>query len=121
MKNHKIVKFLFLFALFGFVTSGAFATTTTGLPWEGPLQTIQNSLKGPVAMSISIIAVVCLGAALIFGGELGDFARKAVMVALGVAFLVAADSVISTLFGSTAALLPACQHVATTAAAFFQA
>jgi type IV secretion system protein VirB2 len=105
MKKNKVIKYALAFSLFALFASGAFATTTTGLPWEAPLQTIQNSLKGPVAMGISIIAVVCLGATLIFGGELGDFARKAVMVALGVAFLVAADSVISTLFGSTAALL----------------
>ena len=105
MNRKKIVQFLFASALFVFLTSGAFASTTTGLPWEAPLQTIQNSIKGPVAMTISIIAVVVLGGLLIFNGELGDFAKKAIMVCLAIAFLVAADSVISTLFGSSAALL----------------
>lgn len=104
MKN-KLTKVLSTFALFALFSSGAFASTTTGLPWESPLQTIENSLKGPVAMSISIISVVVLGATLIWGGEIGDFARKAVMIALVIALIVAATSVISTLFGASSALL----------------
>ena len=105
MNRYKCLKLLFTFALFALLAGIASASTTTGLPWEAPLQTLQNSLKGPVAMTISIIAVVILGATLIFGGELGDFARKAVMICLAVALLVCADAVISTLFTSSAALL----------------
>ena len=41
----------------------AFATTTSGtsMPWETPLQTVQDSLSGPVAKAIGIIAIVMTG------------------------------------------------------------
>jgi type IV secretion system protein VirB2 len=47
-----------------------------GLPWEGPLQQIQQSITGPVAGAIALAAVAIAGAMLIFGGELNDFARR---------------------------------------------
>ncbi len=45
-----------------------------GLPWESPLQQIQQSITGPVAGFIALAAVTIAGAMLIFGGELNDFA-----------------------------------------------
>jgi type IV secretion system protein VirB2 len=105
MKINNVVRYLSVTALFALLSSSAFAGATTGLPWEAPLTVVQNSLKGPVAMSISLIAVVILGAMLIFNGELGDFAKKAIMVCLAIALLVASDSVISTLFSTAGALL----------------
>lgn len=81
------------------------AATTTGLPWEGPLKTIQNSFSGPIAMSVAIISIVASGAALIFGGEIGEFARKMIIVVLVLAMVVAANSVLSTLFGVSGAMV----------------
>jgi type IV secretory pathway VirB2 component (pilin) len=45
----------------------AFAGTTTGLPWETPLTTIMNSLTGPVALAVSLIAITVTGGMLVFG------------------------------------------------------
>src|SRR6185369_6498615 len=47
-----------------------------GLPWETPLNTVAQSLTGPVALSISLIALMVAGGALVFGGELSEFARR---------------------------------------------
>ena len=48
-------------------TSVAYASTSsTGLVWEGLLQTIAVSISGPVATSIAIIAAVWAGITLMF-------------------------------------------------------
>lgn len=83
----------------------ALASTTTGLPWEGPLTTLQQSLSGPVALAISIIGIVVAGAALLFGSEIDGFARKMIMVVLVIAVIVAANSLLSTLFGAGSAVI----------------
>ena len=76
-----------------------------GLPWEGPLKKIADSLTGPVALAISLIAFVVAGGTLVFGGELSEFARRAVMVVMAVAFLVLGGQFMSTLFGVGGALI----------------
>ena len=83
-----------LFALIALSADPALATTSTsasgGLPWESPLNTIRDSLKGPVALAISLIGIVVTGAMLIFGGV--------------VALLVQANSLLTNLFTSGAVL-----------------
>lgn len=71
----------------------------TGLPWETPLQTLQQSLTGPVAMVIAILAMAVAGAALVFGGEMGDFTRRIMMVVLGISVLLLGAQLITVLFG----------------------
>lgn len=89
----------------------ALAAGTTGLPWEGPLDTLKRSLSGPVALAISIIAIVITGATLIFGSEIDGFARKMIVVVLVIAVIVAANSFLTTLFGtSTATIASAVTH-----------
>ncbi len=83
----------------------AHASTTTGLPWETPLQTLRDSIKGPVALAVSIIGIVVCGGMLIWGGEINEFARRGAMLVLVIALLVAADNVLSTLFTSTSAVV----------------
>lgn len=79
----------------------ALAAGTTGLPWEGPLDTLKRSLSGPVALAISIIAIVITGVTLIFGSEIDGFARKMIVVVLIIAVIVAASSFLTTLFGTS--------------------
>lgn len=80
MKKNSRVLVLVAFALMFFAT-GAFASST-GLPWEDPLTAIVNSIKGPVAFGISVIAIVAAGAGLIFGGEIGGFLKTLIILAL---------------------------------------
>lgn len=106
IKNKSFAKRVaFATAWMAIATSRAFAGTATGMPWESPLTTLKDSLSGPVAMAISIIAIVVCGCLLIFGGEIGDFAKKMILLVLVIAMIVAANSVLSTLFGTTGALL----------------
>lgn len=73
-----------------------------GLPWEGPLQQIQESINGPVAGAIALAAMAIAGGMLIFGGELNDFARRLMYVVLVAGILLGATQIVA-LFGSTGA------------------
>lgn len=73
-----------------------------GLPWEGPLQQIQQSITGPVAGFIALAAVAVAGGMLIFGGELNDFARRLMYVVLVAGILLGATQIVG-LFGASGA------------------
>lgn len=73
-----------------------------GLPWEAPLQQIQQSITGPVAGAIALSAVAVAGGMLIFGGELNDFARRLMYVVLVAGILLGATQIVA-LFGSSGA------------------
>lgn len=82
---------------------GALGSSGGGsLPWESPLQQIQQSITGPVAGFIALAAVAIAGAMLIFGGELNDFARRLCYVALVGGVLLGATQIVA-LFGATGA------------------
>jgi type IV secretory pathway VirB2 component (pilin) len=73
-----------------------------GLPWEGPLQQIQESINGPVAGAIALAAMAIAGGMLIFGGELNDFARRLMYIVLVAGILLGASQIVG-LFGATGA------------------
>jgi type IV secretory pathway VirB2 component (pilin) len=80
----------------------ALATTTSGtsMPWETPLQTIQDSLSGPVAKAIGIIAIVMTGLGFAIA-ESGSVVRKGIGIVFGLAIAFTATTFMSTFFGST--------------------
>ncbi|WP_159952390.1 TrbC/VirB2 family protein [Rhizobium sp. 18065] len=80
----------------------AFASSGGSLPWEGPLEQIQESITGPVAGYIALAAVAIAGGMLIFGGELNDFARRLMYVVLVAGILLGATTIVG-LFGATGA------------------
>ena len=76
----------------------AHASTAGGsLPWDAPLTTLRNDITGPVAFTISLLAMVACGAALVFGGEVNEFIRRLIMVVLVAAFLVGVTNLASSL------------------------
>ncbi len=85
-------------AILALMHAGAvLAATSGGLPWDGPVQTLQNDLTGPVATGISVVAFLAAGAALVFGEELGGIAKKALFVVMGVAMIVLGNGFLSAL------------------------
>jgi type IV secretion system protein VirB2 len=82
--------------------SPTLASSGGGLPWEAPLQQIQESITGPVAGFIALEAVAIAGGMLIFGGELNDFARRLMYVVLVAGILLGATQIVG-LFGATGA------------------
>ena len=92
------------FALVSSAVSYA-SSTSTGLPWETPLQTVQQSLTGPVAAGISVVGIAAGGMALVFGGELSEFAKRSCYAVIATAVIVGAGTIMSTLFSSSSAVI----------------
>jgi len=83
----------------------AHAATAGGtMPWDTPLTTLKNDLTGPVAFTMSLLAMVACGAALVFGGEISEFVRRMIMLVLVCAFIVGVTNVASAL-GITGAIV----------------
>ena len=88
------------------------ATGGGGLPWETPLQTLSNSISGPVAYGLSLIGLVVSGSVLIFmGGELNHFARTVVQVVLVISFIIAGKNTISSFGWGAGAEIAAPKHI----------
>jgi len=81
------------------------STTSTGLPWETPLQTVKQSLTGPVAAGISVVGIAAGGMALVFGGELSEFAKRACYAVIATGAIVGAGTLMSTLFSTSSAVI----------------
>ncbi len=97
-----LVRIVLAFVVGATLSLPAFASSGGSLPWEGPLQQIQQSITGPVAGFIALAAVAVAGGMLIFGGELNDFARRLMYVVLVAGILLGATQIVA-LFGATGA------------------
>ncbi|RYZ91299.1 MAG: conjugal transfer protein TrbC [Proteobacteria bacterium] len=78
-----------------------------GLPWETPLSSIKDSLTGPVAGYIALIAIMVCGAMLIFGGDFSGFVKSLINVVIVCAVILGASSIITNLFGTSGAVITA--------------
>jgi len=76
-------------------------TTGTAMPWETPLQTVQESLSGPVAKAVGIIAIVATGIGFAFS-EGGSTLRKGIGIVFGLAIAFTATTFITSFFNVTA-------------------
>src|ERR1700676_5464089 len=94
-----------LFALAYVFATRANAAAGGNLPWEKPMTAIATSLTGPVAYAIGLIGIAIAGGAMLWGGELTEFGRRACMIGLVVSVLVFAAPMLSSAFGVSAALI----------------
>jgi type IV secretion system protein VirB2 len=103
MKSVTLTKASLLLLLMAWIIFPEFAEASVGtgggLPYETWLTSLQNSVTGPVAFSLSIIGIVVAGGVLIFGGDLNGFFRTLIFLVLVMALLVGAQNVMSTFFG----------------------
>ncbi len=77
------------------------AGSGTAMPWEGPLTTIMNSLAGPVAKAIGVIAIVITGLGFAFA-EGGSAMRKGIGIVFGLAIAFTATTFVTSFFNLTA-------------------
>ena len=98
----KNIPFL-LFVLIFFLPKLALAAGT-GMPWEGPMDQILNSVTGPWLRFGSVIAIIVTGLTLAFG-ETAGIARKAIMVVLGLSVACAATGWGLSFFGFAGGLV----------------
>lgn len=69
----------------------------SGMPWETPLQSILDSVQGPVAKIIAVIIIITTGLALAFGDTSGGF-RKLIQIVFGLSIAFAASSFFLSFF-----------------------
>ena len=69
----------------------------SGMPWETPLQSIVDSVQGPVAKVIGVIIIVITGLTLAFGDTSGGF-RKLIQIVFGLSIAFAASSFFLSFF-----------------------
>ncbi len=84
------------------LASPAWATTSgTAMPWEAPLTTVMDSLAGPVAKAVGVIAIVLTGLGFAFA-EGGSAMRKGIGIVFGLAIAFTATTFITSFFNLTA-------------------
>ncbi len=69
----------------------------SNMPWEGPLQSILDSIQGPVARIVAVIIIIMTGLTLAFGDSSGGF-RKLIQIVFGLSIAFAASSFFLTFF-----------------------
>jgi type IV secretory pathway VirB2 component (pilin) len=72
----------------------------SAMPWEAPLQTVADSITGPVAKAVGIIAigVTSLGVAI---AESGSWVRRGLGIIFGLAIAFTASTFAASFFGFT--------------------
>jgi len=69
----------------------------SGMPWEAPLQSILESIEGPVAKIVAVIIIIITGLTLAFGDSSGGF-RRLVQIVFGLSIAFAASSFFLSFF-----------------------
>ncbi len=67
------------------------------MPWEAPLQSILDSIQGPVAKILAVIVIIVTGLTLAFGDTSGGF-RRLIQIVFGLSIAFAASSFFLTFF-----------------------
>ena len=93
------LQFVALAALLLAITIPAHAAGSN-MPWEAPLQSVLDSIQGPVARIIAVIIIIATGLTLAFGDTSGGF-RKLVQIVFGLSIAFAASSFFLTFFSFT--------------------
>lgn len=84
------------FAFFAIMTAPAYAAGSN-MPWEAPLQSILESIQGPVAKIIAVMIIIVTGLTLAFGDTSGG-ARKMIQIVFGLSIAFAASSFFLSFF-----------------------
>ena len=69
----------------------------SNMPWEAPLQSILDSIQGPVAKIIGVIVIIVTGLTLAFGDTSGGF-RRLIQIVFGLSIAFAASSFFLSFF-----------------------
>ena len=69
----------------------------SSMPWEAPLQSILESIEGPVAKIIAVMIIIITGLTLAFGDTSGG-ARRLIQIVFGLSIAFAASSFFLSFF-----------------------
>lgn len=84
--------------LCGLAAAGPASAGGAGMPWEGPLQQIVESVTGPVVQAAAVIAVVIFGAGIAMS-ESGSGMRRGLGILFGLSIAFAASTFFLDFFG----------------------
>lgn len=102
---NRTLRYAVIFVCAAALAPGAQAAGS-GMPWEGPLDQILQSIEGPVARIVAVIIITLTGLTLAFGETSGGF-RKLIQIVFGLSIAFAATSFFLTFFAfGGGALLP---------------
>ncbi len=71
--------------------TGTAKAAGSNMPWEAPLQSILDSIQGPVAKIVAVIIIIVTGLTLAFGDTSGGF-RRLIQIVFGLSIAFAASS-----------------------------
>ena len=86
-----------LLAAVTLMMAGTAKAAGSSMPGEGPLQSILESIQGPVARIVAVIIIIATGLALAFGDTSGGF-RKLIQIVFGLSIAFAASSFFLSFF-----------------------
>src|SRR6476661_10257227 len=69
----------------------------SNMPWEAPLQSVLDSVQGPVAKIVAVIIIIVTGLSLAFGDTSGGF-RRLIQIVFGLSIAFAASSFFLSFF-----------------------
>ena len=80
------------------LAAGPAFASGSGMPWEGPLQQIVDSITGPVVQAAAVIAVAIFGVGIAMS-ESGSGMRRALGILFGLSIAFAASTFFLDFFG----------------------
>lgn len=83
---------------FSLLTAAPAAAGGSGMPWEGPIQQVVQSITGPVVQAAAVIAVVAFGAGIAMS-ENGSSMRRGLGILFGLSIAFAASTFFLDFFG----------------------
>ena len=91
------LRFIATAAMTALLTDGPARAAGSSMPWEAPLQSILESIEGPVAKIIAVLIIIITGLTLAFGDTSGG-ARKLIQIVFGLSIAFAASSFFLSFF-----------------------
>ena len=82
----------------GLMMAGPALAGGSGMPWEGPIQQVVQSITGPVVQAAAVISVVLFGAGVAMS-ESGSSMRRALGILFGLTIAFAASTFFLDFFG----------------------
>jgi type IV secretion system protein VirB2 len=88
---------LCLSAIVGLTLATPAYAAGSSMPWEAPLQSILESIQGPVAKIIAVIIIIVTGLTLAFGDTNGG-GKRMIQIVFGLSIAFAASSFFLSFF-----------------------
>jgi len=97
IRAHRRIATLATASAIAIVFASPASAAGSSMPWEAPLQSILESIEGPVAKILAVIIIIVTGLTLAFGDTNGGF-RRLIQIVFGLSIAFAASSFFLSFF-----------------------